>query len=101
MTAPTKVTLPIEGMTCAACQATVQRALQRTPGVTDATVDLMTARAAVTFDPALTTPDELVAAVVETGYGASLPAPGQTAFDEQRAMDEAQTEEFSELRTKA
>ncbi|HEX7917979.1 MAG TPA: heavy metal translocating P-type ATPase [Gemmatimonadales bacterium] len=97
----TKITFPVNGMTCAACQATVQRALQETPGVADATVDLMTARAAVHYDPALVTPDSLIAAVRDTGYEAELPAPGRTAFDEQAAQDQAQAEEFRILRAKA
>ncbi|HWA40129.1 MAG TPA: heavy metal translocating P-type ATPase [Gemmatimonadales bacterium] len=96
-----KITLPVEGMTCAACQATVQRALQGTPGVVDATVDLMTARAAVEYDPALVAPEALVTAVRETGYEASLPAPGRTAFDEQAALDRSQEEEFRGFRDKA
>jgi Cu+-exporting ATPase len=100
-TTGTKITLPVGGMTCAACQATVQRALQQTPGVHEATVDLMTARAAVHYDPALVTPASLVSAVRETGYEAELPTPGRTAFEDQAAQDRAQTEEFHTLRTKA
>jgi Cu+-exporting ATPase len=61
-------------MTCASCQATVQRALARHPGVTDATVNLLTKNAAVTYDPATTTPEDLVSVVRGTGYGAELPA---------------------------
>lgn len=97
----TKITFPVNGMTCAACQANVQRALQGTPGVADATVDLMTARAAVHYDPVFVTFEMLIAAVRETGYEAELPAPGRTAFDEQAAQDQAQAEEFRILRTKA
>src|SRR6478736_5959741 len=89
-----KITLPVGGMTCAACQATVQRALQETPGVHDATVDLMTARAAVHYDPGVVSPESLVAAVRDTGYEAELPTPGRTAFEEQAAQDMAQAEEF-------
>ncbi len=96
-----KITLPIGGMTCASCQASVQRALQQTPGVRDATVDLMTARAAVHYDPAVTSPESLVAVVRDTGYEAELPTPGRTAFEEQAAQDRAQTEEYHNLRTKA
>src|SRR5437868_5997960 len=88
-------------MTCAACQATVQRALQQAPGVENATVDLMTARAAVLYDPAVVTPESLVAAVRETGYEAELPTPGRTAFEEQASQDAAQAEEFHALRNKA
>ena len=97
----TKIMLPVGGMTCAACQASVQRALQQTPGVHDATVDLMTARAAVHYDPAVVSPESLVAVVRDTGYEAELPTPGRTAFEEQAAQDRAQAEEFRTLRTKA
>jgi P-type Cu+ transporter len=48
------ITLPVAGMTCAACQANVQRALARTPGVQQATVNLMLHEAAIVFDPRLT-----------------------------------------------
>src|SRR6478736_1436887 len=98
---PTKITLDVQGMTVAPCQSHVQRALQGTPGVEAATVDLMTARAAVSYDPARTTPEALLEAVRGTGYGAELPAPGRSAFEEQAAQDEAQAEEFDELRRKA
>ena len=46
-----KITLPVEGMTCAACQANVQRALTAAPGVTKAAVNLMMHEATVEFDP--------------------------------------------------
>lgn len=95
------VRIPVSGMTCAACQARVQRALAKQPGVVDASVNLMMENAAVTFDPALTTPDHLVEAIRKTGYGAELATAGQTAFEEQEARDIAQAEELSELRRKA
>jgi P-type Cu+ transporter len=96
-----KVTIPVSGMTCASCQAGVQKSLQRQPGVVDASVNLMMGNAAVTYDPAVTRPEALVEAIRETGYGAELPAAERTAFDEQAARDKAQTEEFHELRLKA
>jgi len=40
-------TLPIDGMTCASCVARVERALQKLPGVTEATVNLATESASV------------------------------------------------------
>jgi Cu+-exporting ATPase len=103
----TKITIPVGGMTCAACQAGVQKALQRRPGVVDASVNLMTGSAAVTYDPAMTRPEELVEAIRETGYEAELPpagpagAAGRTAFEEQEVRDRAQEEEFRELRRRA
>src|SRR5436309_4153421 len=96
-----RITIPVSGMTCAACQAGVQKALQRTPGVLDAAVNLMTQSAAVTFDPAAVSPAGLVEAIRDTGYGAELPRPERTAFAEQEARDRAQDEEFRSLRGKA
>src|SRR5918999_3839208 len=104
MTEPTagaKIDIPVQGMTCAACQASVQKALQRQPGVLDGSVNLMMQNAAVTYDPAVTQPAALVEAIRETGYEAELPRPEQTAFEEQAARDKAQEEEFRSLRRKA
>ncbi len=98
---PATVTLPVSGMTCAGCQAHVQQALVRTPGVADATVNLMTSNATITFDPETTSPDRLVEAVKATGYGAELPVEGRTAVEDQEAHDLAQQEEFREYRLKA
>jgi Cu+-exporting ATPase len=96
-----KIEIPVSGMTCAACQAGVQKALQRTPGVLDASVNLMMANAAVTYDPGATSPEALVEKIRDVGYGAELPRPGRTAFAEQEERDRAQAEEFRELRLKA
>ena len=97
----TKVRIPVTGMTCSACQSRVQSALQKQPGVEDASVNLMMANATVTYDPAETTPERLIDAVRKTGYGAELAPPDETAFDEQEARDRAQSEEFADLRRKA
>ena len=96
-----KVTIPVKGMTCAACQARVQRTLQGKPGVIDASVNLMLKNAAVTYDPQMISPMALVEAIRETGYGAELAAQDQTSFEEQKAQDRAQEEEYRELRHKA
>src|SRR5512140_1533800 len=96
-----RVELDVDGMVCAACQANVQRALQRTPGVIDASVNLMMKNAAVIFDPAVVVPDDLVRTVVESGYGASIAAPGRSAFEAQDARDRAQEEEFRALQRRA
>ncbi len=100
-TAAERIRIPVSGMTCAACQARVQKVLAKQPGVVDASVNLMMKNASVTFDPSVITPDGLVQAIRKTGYGAELASPDQTAFQEQEARDQAQTEEFVELRRKA
>ena len=88
-------------MTCAACQARVQKALERAPGVVDASVNLMMKNASVTYDPSVASPDALVDVIRGTGYGAELAAPDQTAFEEQVARDRSQQRELEELRRKA
>jgi Cu+-exporting ATPase len=96
-----KVTIPVSGMTCAACSGRVQRALEKQPGVNAAAVNLMLKEATVEFDPAATSPDALVEAIRSTGYDAALPVPDQGAFAEQEAQDRAHDEEFRDLRLKA
>ena len=96
-----RVTIPVGGMTCAACQASVQRALSKEPGVLNAAVNLMTESAAVTFDPAVTTPSALVSAIQRTGYEAELPASSADAVATQESRDRAQALEYESLRRKA
>jgi P-type Cu+ transporter len=69
-----RLELPIEGMTCSSCAGRVERGLNRLEGV-EATVNLATERATVSFDPARIAPEDLVGAVEEVGYAALLPAP--------------------------
>jgi len=67
-----EATLPITGMTCANCAATVERTLRKTAGVADATVNYATERATVHFDPDLVTLPQLGEAVERAGYGVIL-----------------------------
>ncbi len=95
------VVLPVSGMTCAACQSRVQRTLQKTAGVHDATVNLMMANATIAYDPQAISPESLVDIVRKAGYGAELPAVDRSAIDEQSARDQAMEDEYRELRLKA
>jgi Cu+-exporting ATPase len=72
------LTLPVIGMTCAACQHHVENALKETTGVKSARVDLMANRASVVFDPSEASAEGLVAAIREAGYDAVLPHAGGT-----------------------
>ena len=95
------IRIPVSGMTCAACSARIQRTLEKQPGVAEANVNLMMKTATVHFDRNIVTPERLVGAIKETGYGAELASPDQSAFEEQEARDRATAEEFRELKTKA
>src|SRR6187200_2139572 len=97
----TRVHIPVDGMTCAACQVRVQRALTRVPGVADASVNLLAHQASVRYDAARVRPDELVAAIRRTGYEARLEAPVVDLVAEQEARDRADAVEYQDLRRKA
>ena len=95
-----KITLPVEGMTCAACQANVQRALTAAPGVTKANVNLMLHEATVHYDPAATDPEKLVAAINDTGYVSHLPDAASAAHEDEE-REQAQAREYAALRLKS
>ncbi len=66
----TRVTIGVQGMTCASCVRYVEEALTEVPGVESASVNLATERATVELDP-LTVPASLLSDVLDdAGYGA-------------------------------
>ena len=97
----TQVQIPVEGMTCAACQVRVQKALAKVPGVEEASVNLLAHRASVRFDPARVRAEDLVAAIQRTGYDARLEAPVVDLVAEQEARDRTDDVEYRDLRRKA
>lgn len=77
------LTLPVTGMTCAACVTRVERNLKKVAGVAEASVNLASESATVAFDPAAVSPTNLIAAVEKGGYGVitaerTLPITGMT-----------------------
>jgi Cu+-exporting ATPase len=68
-----KVTIPVSGMSCGGCAGSVQRALEKHPGVQTASVNLGLNNAMVEFDPAATSAGSLVETIRAAGYGAALP----------------------------
>ena len=71
MTDSATVQLELEGMTCAACAARIERSLNKLEGV-EATVNYATERAAVSYDGESVRFEDLVRAVEGAGYRASL-----------------------------
>ncbi|HYK34649.1 heavy metal translocating P-type ATPase [Alloacidobacterium sp.] len=88
------VVMPVTGMSCAACQVHVERALRDTPGVSDAQVNLLSHRARVTYDPAVAKPEQLIGAVRDAGYEASMLAEDF----EHHVLDEAGNEGTLKIR---
>jgi len=65
-----RITVPVTGMTCASCIRRVERVLSKTKGVAGASVNFAAEKASVAYDPAATSPDELVRAIRDAGCGA-------------------------------
>src|SRR5215208_6862394 len=81
-----KISVPVSGMTCAACARRVEKALSGMAGVGAASVNFATEKATVEYDPASVGLDELVGAVEDAGYGVV------------REEEEAPEEEYRRLR---
>jgi Cu+-exporting ATPase len=64
----TRVSFPVEGMTCGACAVTVQKRLADQPGVADAAVNYATGKATLTIDDGRVKIADLVKAIREVGY---------------------------------
>ena len=67
------VTIPVTGMSCAACQAFVQKTLEQQAGVESATVNLLLQNATVRYAASGTSPNALVEAIRETGVLKEFP----------------------------
>ena len=92
--------ITVSGMTCAACSSRIQRTLEKTPGVEEAAVNLMTGTATVAFDPAAVSPSTLVDVIRETGYGAELPSADASVEELFEAQDAERAAEIADIRTK-
>ncbi len=64
------IELGIEGMTCASCVSRVEKTLKRLPGISDATVNLTTERASVSYSPDAIGADDMASAIAAIGYQA-------------------------------
>lgn len=80
-----QVSIPITGMTCANCVATVERNIKKLDGVSQAVVNLSSERATVNLNPGVATIDDVIERVQRAGYGV---ASGQADLVVQRMSDD-------------
>lgn len=66
------LTLPITGMTCANCVRSVERNAKKVAGVSAANVNFATEQATITFDPAVTQPQDVIARIERAGFGVAV-----------------------------
>jgi Cu+-exporting ATPase len=67
-----KVTLDLQGMTCASCAANIEKVLNKTEGIISASVNFPLEKTVVEFDFARVSVREIIAAVQGIGYGATV-----------------------------
>ena len=82
-----KQTFNVSGMTCSACSAHVEKAVCRLEGVAEVNVSLLTNSMQVTYDEDAASSEAIIAAVKNSGYGASLPQAAGTAAPAVRQED--------------
>jgi len=64
--------LKIEGMHCASCALTIEKALKEQSGVKEANVNFASEKAYLTYDPNVTNKSALIKTIRDTGYDAAL-----------------------------
>ena len=85
----------VTGMSCAACSARVEKAVSKVPGVTACSVSLLTNSMGV---EGTASPQEIVAAVQNAGYGASLRGAGGGTQSPSAAEEQLEDHETPKLR---
>ncbi|HNR01010.1 MAG TPA: heavy metal translocating P-type ATPase [Anaerolineaceae bacterium] len=88
-----QVILPITGMTCANCVATVERNVKKLDGIDEAVVNLVTEKATISFDPEKIDLNKISDRVTKSGYGIAtseilLLVPGLTDPGEAASLEE-------------
>lgn len=73
---PKKAVLDVENMTCPACSITIEKALDKVPGVSKAQVDTKAATVTVDFDADRTNVPAIARAISEAGFPAKARANG-------------------------
>src|SRR6266508_1543498 len=94
-----QITFLVTGMTCASCVNRVEKALKKADGVLDASVNLATERATVTYVPGVVDFASLQAAVEAAGYGVIAPTQDEAA-EPQDVEAAARSAELADKRRK-
>ncbi len=63
-----QLTVPVLGMTCANCVATVERSAKKVEGVSDAVVNFASEKVSLTYDPAVAKPQAVIERIQRAGY---------------------------------
>ena len=86
-----KISFNVTGMSCSACSARVEKAVGKLVGADNVSVNLLTNSMQVNVDGSISN-DQIINAVVDAGYGASLKAPAQSKTVERSAQPTVEDE---------
>ncbi|MBR3552620.1 MAG: heavy metal translocating P-type ATPase [Clostridia bacterium] len=84
-----KTQFDVTGMSCAACSARVQKAVETLEAATDVQVNLLTNSMTVEYDDTALTPNDIILKVKAAGYGAAVHDPKKSAADPDDAAEAA------------
>ncbi|MCH7904318.1 MAG: copper-translocating P-type ATPase [Armatimonadetes bacterium] len=82
-----KISLPVTGMSCAACASRTEKNLRRAAGVSDASVNFATKNATVSYDPGVTSTQQIVDAIRTTGFDTAGIKQGEIAASDAGAVE--------------
>lgn len=93
-----KLSLPVEGMTCASCVARVEKAIAKFEGVKNVSVNLATEKASLEFDPTKVNIKQIAQSIEEAGYKLDLNSLNkkETSYNIEEQKDD---EHLKELKT--
>ena len=87
-----KTKFNVTGMTCAACSAHVEKSVRKLEGVAEVAVNLLGNNMTVDYDEKALSPQQIIQAVEQGGYGAYLPQTKGGGAPQQSAVEQAQAE---------
>jgi len=91
-TSDKEITIPIGGMTCAACSQRIEKAIAKMEGITSSSVNLASEKATVRYNPSIVRISQIKAVITKLGY---VPLESQTA----NAVDEDKVRKQKAIRT--
>ncbi|MDQ3248593.1 MAG: heavy metal translocating P-type ATPase, partial [Chloroflexota bacterium] len=92
-----QITVPVIGMTCANCAATIERGLKKLPGAQNVSVNLASERASLAFDPTQVTQADVIARIQKSGYTV---ATGEAVLPIKRLSDDADAQRLAKALSK-
>ena len=89
-----KTELKIKGMHCASCVAVINKALSKSKGVKEATVNFSTTKASISFDEKKTSEKKLINVIKNRGFDASR------SVSDVKQQEKSEKQEITSIRNK-